>query len=76
MQPETKKPTGISTRVNWKAELVDIKALCKAVADGTWPVNLVAANMPALNQMARAAKNNLNIPGVRAISEQVVSRRI
>lgn len=61
-------PAGVSHTVRWSAEVLDIKALCKAVADGKVMPELVSANMPALNKMAQLAKDKLNIPGVRAVS--------
>lgn len=61
-------PAGVSHTVRWSAEVTDIKALCKAVADGKAMPELVLANMPALNKLAQMAKGNLSIPGVKAVS--------
>jgi len=69
--PTFTKTKGFSSRENWSAEVTDIKALCRAVADGKTAENLVGANMPALNQMARAMKQAFNVPGVRAVKEIV-----
>ena len=55
----------------WSAEVTDIKALCRAVADGKASTECVMANMPVLNRMASALKATMNIPGVRAYSKRV-----
>ena len=55
----------------WAAEVVDIKALCMAVATGKASTECVSGNMVALNRMAVALKGTLNIPGVRAYSKRV-----
>ena len=55
----------------WYAEVTDIKALCKAIADGKASINLIEPNMTALNNMARAMKSTMNIPGVQAKSKIV-----
>lgn len=55
----------------WSAEVVDVVALCRAIADGKASKELVTPNGPALNKMATALKSTLNIPGVRAVSRRV-----
>lgn len=55
----------------WSAEVVDIRLLCRAVADGKVSPECVMGNMPVLNKMATALKQTLNVPGVRAISKRV-----
>jgi len=57
-----------STR--WSAEVVDIVALCRAIADGKASKELVLPNMVALNKLATALKSTMNIPGVRAVSRR------
>lgn len=66
---------GVSTRENWKAEVKDMKALCKAIGAGKVPVNYVLPNESVLNARARADKTTLNIPGVVAYNDTVVSGR-
>lgn len=75
IQSEAPKVSGISTRQNWKIEIVDIKALCRAVADGTVPESYITANEKTLGQMARALKAEFKVPGVRAFFEDVLSAR-
>jgi len=55
----------------WAAEVIDIKALCLAVATGKISPENVLPNMVVLNRQAVALKNTLNIPGVKAYSKRV-----
>ena len=52
----------------WHAEMTDIIALCKAVADGTAPAELVQLNQPAANRMASALRDAVSYPGLRFVS--------
>ena len=70
--PPPPKVEGISTSTIYAAEVTDKGALIKSVAAGQQPDKLLDPNMKALNQMARALKEALNIPGVRVVSETVV----
>jgi hypothetical protein len=65
VQPAYVPPTGMSRRTTWKAEVMDIKALCVAVAAGDVPADVFKINQSLLNEKARAMQNNLNWPGVR-----------
>ena len=56
---------GLGFTVTWKAELTSMMDLVKAVAAGTAPISLLAFNDVTANQMARATKGTLAIPGVR-----------
>jgi len=69
--PETPKTeiSGGNFRVTWSAKVVNLKALCLAIGTGKASVNLVEPNIPALNKMAIALHENLNIPGVEAVKE-------
>ncbi len=69
------KVVGISTREVWKAEVTDKEALIKYIAANPACLNLVDINTSAVNQMAKAMKGNLNIPGLRAYSEKSVAAR-
>lgn len=59
---------GVTKREEWVGELVDMKALCKAIGEGKAPSTLVTINQVALNGLARSMKGELNYPGVRAVS--------
>jgi hypothetical protein len=68
--PETQKVKLEGARIStyWSAEVTDIKALCRAVADGKCSTTYVEANMSALNARAKSDMKELNIPGVKAVS--------
>lgn len=74
------KASGISTRHNWKAEVVDFPALVAAAArraaDGD-PTLLgyLLPNEKALGAMAKALKTQARIPGVRIYAEDGLSVR-
>lgn len=71
--PSFKPVKGVATRCTYRAEVYDARALYRAVADGSVSPNLVAPNMTALNQMARAMRDTMNIPGVRAVPDVQVA---
>ena len=75
VEPTYFKVSGVSTRENWKARVVDIKKLCAAVAKGQVPPTYVLANDSVLNARAKADKGTLNIPGVVAYNDPIVSGR-
>jgi hypothetical protein len=66
---------GVCYRANWKAEVVNLMVLVKAVADGKAPMSYLEPNMTALNQAAKAFKNTQEIPGVRQFNDTVQARR-
>lgn len=66
---------GISYRVNWSAELVDLKELCLAVAKGDVPGELVTFNQSKANQIARSLKEEMRVPGVKAVESKTLVRR-
>jgi hypothetical protein len=72
VQPTFNKLAGVSTSQRWRAEVVDLKALCRAVIEGKASIELIQPNTTALNTLARAMKGTLNIPGVKAVPETAV----
>lgn len=66
---------GVSVRVTWHAEVRDLLALVKAVAEGKQPLSLLEPNMTQLNGLARTMKGDLAIPGVAAVSEEGIAAR-
>jgi len=68
-------------QTRWFASVTDIKALCRAVADGKASTEYVMGlekdrltgivSCPALNKMATALKGTMNVPGVQAMSRRV-----
>lgn len=69
------KASGVSMRDNWKAEVTDIDAFIKACAKDKNLRGLLTINQPALNAMAKAQKERLDIAGVRAYNDKVVAAR-
>lgn len=73
--PPPAKAQGISQRDNWKAELTDMKALARAVADGKAPVTLLQLNSVVAGQMARSLKDAMSYPGVRFYNDPTIAAR-
>jgi len=69
--PKLSPKTATRFQERWYAECVDIKALCRAIADGKQPIALIEPNMVALNKLAGALKGSMQIPGVVAKSKTV-----
>jgi len=60
--------SGTSFSTRWNAQVIDIKALCKAIGEGKAPIDCVMPNMPVLNKLASISKEKLNIAGVKPIA--------
>jgi hypothetical protein len=73
--PTTPKVAGISMRTSYRAEVIDKMALVKAVAAGIVPLTAIDANMPFLNNQARAMKDELAYPGVKVVQETALASR-
>lgn len=69
------KVSGVSMRETWHAEMVDLELLVLAVATKKAPLACLMPNMPILNAQARSLKLEMNIPGVRAVQEDIVAAR-
>jgi hypothetical protein len=63
---------GVSVAVNWKGEVTSLKDLVKAIATDKASVNLVMPNEVAINQLARATRGTLQVPGIRFFSQSTV----
>jgi hypothetical protein len=53
----------------WRAEVVDLMALVRAVASGTVPLAALQPNQPFLDQEAARDEQNLALPGVRPVHD-------
>jgi hypothetical protein len=73
--PEPIKAEGVFYTDHFSAEVVDLLALVKAVAEGRQPISYLDANMTALNGVARSAKESANIDGVKIIKTTTQGRR-
>lgn len=74
------KADGISTRMNWKAEVQDFQALVSAAAASairgdTTLMGYIEPNTKALGQVAKALKSAARIPGVRIYAEEAIAVR-
>jgi hypothetical protein len=71
--PTYEKSAAVVMRDNYSAEVTNLHELVKAVAKDKSKLNLLQANQTALNAMARALKDTMSIPGVRAVNKQVLA---
>lgn len=74
------KAIGISTRQNWKAEVIDLQALVTAAAESakrgdTTLLGYLQADTKALGAVAKALKQQARIPGVRIYAEEGLAVR-
>lgn len=64
---------------DWRAELVDIRELCRAIADGKAPADLVQFSQAAGNRLATALNgpgvNTADVPGVRFVRDKSMAVR-
>ena len=65
--PRVQRVVGSATVYSYTAEVTDLNALISEVAAGRASRNYLQANLPALNQWARATKGSERIPGVQVI---------
>ncbi|MCA3230971.1 MAG: hypothetical protein INH06_01420, partial [Cupriavidus sp.] len=69
------KISGLSTRQNWKARCTDKMALIRFIAEHPEHQHLLDINQSALNQLAKAQKDAMKLPGVEAYPDAVMSAR-
>jgi hypothetical protein len=67
------RKTTVSYRYN--AEVVDIRALCRAIADGKAPIDFVVPNTARLNQLATAQRSLFAVPGCKLVKKQLIAQR-
>ena len=66
---------GTWTVIRWHAELIDIEALCAAVAAGTVDAEIVQLNQAAANRLATALKGAVTYPGLRFVATESLAVR-
>ena len=77
VEPAYLPPSGQSTVKNWKIDedSIDLIAFLNAVKAGEYPVQqaaqLIKADVPALNKLAKALESAFNVPGMRAYNDPV-----
>ena len=73
--PAPQKVQGMSSSVQWGAEVEDLLALVKAVAAGDAPLNLINVDQSKLIAQVRALDGQVNYPGVRVTKKRTVAAR-
>lgn len=71
--PAVAKVSGVSTRTTWKAETINKAELVAYVAANPQFLHLLDVNTSALNQLAKAMKETLALPGVRVFEEKTLA---
>ena len=61
------RSTAVSSRETWTGEVTNFMELVKAVAAKKVGLNVLKVNQSALNGLATANKNQLSVPGVKAV---------
>ena len=72
---EKPKVAGLSGREKYKAEVTDMAAFVKAIANRPDLLGLLKVDESALNKMAGALKSALSIPGVRVYADRQLASR-
>lgn len=67
--------TGVVSSGSWAAEVTDKAALIRYVAGGGGSLDWLDVNMPRLNAEARSRREDMNVPGVRAVRKRTLSGR-
>lgn len=71
--PTYEKSSQITYRDNWGGECTDLFKLVQAVAKDKSKIGLLMVNQPALNQMAKALKESMSIPGCRPVNNRIAA---
>ena len=69
------RAAGTSVRQVWHAEVTDKRALLQGALLGRVSLDAVEFNMPFLNQLAREKKGAFDVPGAKAVMEEVMAAR-
>lgn len=73
VQQERPAISGITRRETWRAEVTDLRALVRGVADGQVPLAAIEPNLSFLHGQARALRAELRYPGVRSVAEKGIA---
>ncbi len=68
------KTEGVTGAVAWKAEVVDIRAFCRGIAEGKTPPDVITVNQRKLDALAKTWKGRTgeHHPGVRAFEDKTI----
>lgn len=69
------KVAGVATRKTWKAEVLDVKAVCLAIANGDIPVSVLDFKQAELNRFAATWQDNKTFEGLRIYQDTNVAIR-
>lgn len=69
------KVAGISTRMAWVAEVIDVREVCRQIADGHLPPTIVDFKPVELNRIATSYQNTREFSGLRISQKPVVASR-
>ncbi len=71
------KTEGVTGAVAWKAEVVDIRAFCRGIAEGKTPPDVITVNQRKLDALAKTWKGRTgeHHPGVRAFEDKTIRTR-
>jgi hypothetical protein len=72
VEPTFQPAKGLSLAATWKGEVTSLDTLVKAIAAGKANISLVMPNEVAINQLARATRGTLQIPGIRFFTQASV----
>ena len=73
--PEAPQAKGFYVTEIWTANCVDLMAVAKAVVAGKQPISLLLFNQAEGDDLAKAHKENLSIPGVLAVKKDSAGTR-
>ena len=71
----TARGTTVGLKANWVAEVVDMMALVKAIAEGKAPLDFVTTNDRVIKSAIAGEKGRRECPGLRIENQAVASRR-
>lgn len=66
------KAMGAKTRKNWTWKVVDLKALCRGIADSEVPECMVEVSKAIITPMVKSQKENFSMPGIEAYQEEKI----
>jgi hypothetical protein len=72
VEPTFQPAKGVSMAANWKGEVTSLEVLVKAIAAGKANLVMVIPNDVAINQIARATRGTLQVPGIRFFNQATI----
>lgn len=69
------KVSGVSTRKRWVAEVTDVQAVCRGIANGDIPASILEFKQAELNKFASTWQSNKQFDGLNIYQDSIVSTR-